>query len=278
MLRISSVLLLFGLSVLCHDLSAQSKTRFTPQKKQAERSEYPMFDISLYSAIPINEFADNTDAFGFGLKGAFYIPLSPKIPVYLGIGFGGLIFGSNSQYINENLVISAGSTVIGTIPVNLEARTNNWMLNGLLSLRYQVPLEYVQPYVDLIGGGSYLYTRTVLYDRSSKKIFTSDESGVINSKTLESSFTYNYGAGAGFLIRLAEQVYLNVGAAYLRGSKAEYFDKDQTSQWDIQFTGSGNFDPNNVKPNDVTLDYSGEPKKSTTDMIQINLGVTFKIQ
>ena len=278
MLRVPSILLLLGMTVLCHGLSAQSKTRFTPQKTQPERTAFPQFDISFYTGIPINEFADNTDALGFGLKGAFYIPFGPKTPLYFGIGFGGMIFGSNGQYINENLVISSGSTVIGTIPVNLEARTNNWMLNGLLSVRYQAALQYVQPYVELIGGGSYLYTRTVLYDRSDRGIFTSDEDDEINSRTLESSFTYNYGAGAGFMIRLTDQIFLNVGGAYLRGGRAKYFDKEQTSQWDIQFTGSGNFDPNNLNPDDVSLDYAGEPKKSTTDMIQVNLGVTFKIR
>lgn len=278
MLRKSLLFLITGMIAISCDLSAQSRTRFTPQKTKPERSEYPMFDISVYTGIPINEFAKNTDALGFGLKGAFFIPMSPKTPLYFGIGFGGLIFGSNGQYINENLVISSGSTVIGTIPVNLEARTNNWMLNGLLSIRYKAPLEYVQPYAEIIGGSSYLYTRTVLYDRSDKGIFTSNENKEINSRTLESSFTYNFGAGAGFMIRLAEQVYLNIGGAYLRGGRAKYFDKDQTSKWNIQFTGSGNFDPNNLNSNDVTLDYAGEPKKSTTDMIQINLGVTFKIQ
>ncbi len=278
MLRKILFMLATGLIAISCDLPAQSRTRFTPQKTKPERSEYPMFDISFYTGIPVNQFADNTDALGFGLKGSFYFPMSPKTPLYFGIGFGGMIFGSNGKYINENLVISSGSTVIGTIPVNLEARTNNWMLNGLLSVRYQVPLEYVQPYVDLIGGGSYLYTRTVLYDRSDKGIFTNSEDREINSRTLESSFTYNFGAGAGFLIRLTDEVYLNVGGAYLRGGRAKYFDKDQTSKWDIQFTGSGNFDPNNLQPNDVSLDYAGEPKKSTTDMIQINLGVTIKIR
>lgn len=258
-------------------LSAQTISHVRPQKPKAERSEFPLVDISFYMGIPINAYADNTDALGFGLKGAFYMPFSPRVPLYFGIGFGGLIFGSNGQFINENLVISAGSTVIGTIPVNLEARTNNWMLNGLLSVRYKAPLEYVQPYVDLIGGGSYLYTRTVLYDRSNRGIFTTNENDEINSRTLESSFTYNYGAGAGFLIRLADQVYLNAGAAWLKGGKAKYFDKEQTAQWDIQFTGSGNFDPNNLNSDDVSLDYAGEPKKSTTDMIQVNLGVTIKI-
>lgn len=236
-----------------------------------------MFDISFYMGIPINDYAENTDALGFGGKGSFYIPFGPKVPVYFGIGFGGLIFGSNRQFINEELQISAGNTVIGTIPVNLEARTNNWMLNGLLSLRFKAPLQYVQPYVDLIGGGSYLYTRTVLYDRSDRGIFTTDEDDVINSRTLESSFTYNYGAGAGFLIRLSGVVCLNVGAAWLKGGQADYFDKEQTSQWDIQFTGSGTFDPNNLNSDDVTLNSAGEPKRSVTDMIQANLGVTIKI-
>lgn len=236
-----------------------------------------MFDISFYMGIPINDYAKNTDALGFGGKGSFYIPFGPKAPVSIGIGFGGLFFGSNAQYINEELQISAGNTVIGTIPVNLEARTNNWMLNGLVSLRFKAPLQYVQPYADLIGGGSYLYTRTVLYDRSDRGIFTSDEDDVINSNTLESSFTYNYGAGAGFLIRLADVVYLNVGATYLKGGKADYFDKEQTAQWDIQFTGSGTFDPNNLDSDDVRLNSAGEPKRSATDMIQANLGVTIKI-
>lgn len=227
-------------------------------------------------AVPINEFAETTDGLGWGGRGAFYMPFGPRIPVSLGLNFGAFGFGTERQFLNEEVVITAGNTIIGRIPVNIEARTNNVMLNGMLGLRFHAPLPYVQPYVEALGGGNYFYTRTALFDRTTTRWLSDNDDDRINARNLSSSFTYVFGAGAGFMIALGDDAALNIGASYLRGGKAKYFDREQTAQWEVRFKGSGNFDPTNPNGEDVDLDFAGTPKRSLTDQIQPYIGVCFR--
>lgn len=236
-------------------------------------------NISLEIGVPLNDFHREVDDIGAGIKGAVYFPFQKNIPVFFGFGVGYMIFGTNRQDINENLQVMAGNTVISNIPIHLLVQTNNNFVNGHLSVRYKAPLEIVQPYMEARAGFNNFYTRTKVIDETENYIFTPDnEDHVINSKTQVNSTTFNYGLEGGFIIRFG-RVGINIGAAYLIGGKAKYYDKTQISQWTVQFSGSGSFNPENVDPETVDLvdNSNAEPKRSTTDLLLVNAGITFGV-
>ena len=229
---------------------------------------------------PLNEFRANTTSVGFGGNLNFYLPLRKGFPLYYGFGFGYYIFGSHSQNLHEDINVTAGTTVIASFPVDLEVATNNNLVNGFFSFRFEVPIPVVKPYFEAKGGFNYLYTRTKVLDNTSGKLFTQGkDDNEINSKTVSSGFTFAYGVEGGLIIKAWDEVGINVSAAYLYGGKTEYYDKSQTSQWTVAFNGqSGNFDPNHPDPNSLNLNSaSGTPRKSVTDMLIISAGITFYI-
>ncbi len=231
--------------------------------------------ISFEAGIPINDFRDHTESVGTGIKGAVYFPFQQDVPVFFGVGLGYMIFGTHQQEIREVLQVKLGNTVIDEIPIDLLVNTNNNYFNANIAVRYKAPLEYVQPYIEARGGLSNFYTRTKVLDHTEDRIFTDNGDDVISSKTQVNSTTYNFGLEGGFIIRVGN-VGINIGAAYLMGGRARYYDRSQISQWTVDFKGM-NYDPDDLDSDSVDLIESAEaaPKKSTTDMLLVNVGVTF---
>lgn len=237
-------------------------------------------NFSLGAAAPLNEFRTNTTTAGFGANLNFYVPFRKDIPLYFGCGFGYYLFGSNSQDLHEDVKVTAGTKVISTIPIDLNVTTNNNLADGFVCLRFEAPIKVIQPYIELKGGFNYLYTRTKVLDNTKGKLFTQGkDDNEINSQTVSSGFTFAYGVEGGLIIKPWDEIGINFSAAYLYGGKTEYFDKSQTAQWTVSFSGqSGSFDPNHIDPKTLNLNSDAStPRKSVTDMLIISLGVTFYI-
>ena len=232
------------------------------------------FSILGKVAVPMNEFRDNTTTIGGGIKFDLFGPFEKNSPFFIGGGLGYMIFGSHSERIDEHLDVYAGSTLITSIPITMRVTTTNNLVNGHLSLRYKYPFEYVHPYADIRAGFNYLFTKTTVYDETEDRFFTSDKSdNKINSRTPEASLTYHFGAGGGFIIRLNNLIGLNIGAYWLMGGEAKYYDKSQIDKWTVSWSGQGTFDPEN--PEDIELNQeSANPRKSRTDMLMIDFGIT----
>ncbi len=242
------------------------------------------FTISGQIGVPLDEFRENTDAIGGGFKIGLFVPFAPEVPVYFGLDFGYMVYGANTQFINENLQVrTSGGTLLSSIPVNLRIQTNNNLINGHAVLRLKAPLATVQPYVDGLIGLNYLYTRTRILDETTQRIFSRRDpqtgqitSNQINAETQEQSVVLSYGGAFGLQIKFSENVRLDARGIYLLGGKARYYDRDQTSLWTVNFTGGGTFNPNNPNPDDLDLvTPDAVPKESTTNMFMGTVGITF---
>jgi hypothetical protein len=224
------------------------------------------FNLAFQVGVPIGEFRENTEAVGAGFKAGLFVPFADNIPVYFGLDFGYMVYGANTQFVNENLQVTASNgAVLGSIPINLRVQTNNNLINGHAVLRLKAPLANVQPYVDGLIGLNYLYTRTKILDETSN---------VINAQTQEQSVVLSYGGAFGLQIKLSENFRLDARGVYLIGGKARYYDRSQTSLWSVGFSGS-NFNPTNPNPDDLDLiTPDAVSKQSTTDMFIGTLGIT----
>jgi hypothetical protein len=235
--------------------------------------------FALQIGVPINEFRDNTKAVGVGGNLKAYFPIKKELPIFVGLNFAYMIYGSNTQTLNQNLNVTAGNTVISSIPVNFDITTNNNLINSQLALRFKAPLEKIQPYVEGAIGLNYLYTRTKIYDNTPNRIFSGGNNGnnnsnVISARTQINSFAFTYGVGGGFLIKLGETTFLDIRGLYMRGGEAEYYDRSQTQSWKLNFSGTNNqFNPSN--PNNLEASAEGTPKRSKTDMFLIDFGLVF---
>ncbi len=164
--------------------------------------------------FPMNEFKENVKRTGFGGSLQFLLRNpSPQYPYSLGLNVGYINYGMESRR-------EPFSSTIPDVTVDVD-RTNNIVDFHLLA-QIIPPTGSVRPYLELLFGGSYIFTETT--------IKSSGHDDVASSNNFD-DWAWSYGGGAGFLINLisfdnpankVSSVYLDFKVRYLYGTEAEY--------------------------------------------------------
>lgn len=234
----------------------------------------PLFDATVTGTLPHGEFAQYAPNFGFGFNLGFYYPVSRRVPFYLGLSGGYTGLGSHSEDVHQDVIITAGNTVIDVIPVDMEVKTKNTLSYLFFGTRYVAPIRIVKPYVEAKIGFQALATHTDIYDRTWNGWLTTNDDDLISSTKVSGSYVFAYGFELGAMIPLGEAIAIKTGCAYNFGGKSRYFDKDQIEEWDVQFTGS-TYNSNDLHGEDFTISDSAEPRESRTNNFLLHLGISF---
>ncbi len=194
--------------------------------------------------FPMNEFKDNVKrtGIGFGLQFMLFNP-TPEYPYTFGINLGYINYGWESRQ-------EPFSSTIPDVVVDVN-RTNNIVNFHVIS--QIIPLQgSVRPYIELMLGGSYIYTET--------KINGSGSEDVASSTNFD-DWAWSYGGGCGVQFELVSfadpqqkvtSVFLDFKVRYLYGTEAEY-----------------------LKEGSVIINHGQviyEVSKSKTDLLTFNLG------
>lgn len=200
---------------------------------------------SVMLGFPQGEFKEKVNRLGYGfqVQGTIWSPGTLQ-PFTLGANIGYMIYGEENR----------SSRLSPDIPdIFVDVNRSNSIVN--FNLLFQVcpfsgPLK---PYIEGLFGGAYIFTKTTVESEwSDEPVFES---------TNFDDWTWNYGAGAGFLIQLTEGVgdfgvlYLDLKARYMFGTEAEYL-----REGDIQI---------NQSTGNLTYNVS----RSKTDLLKIYIGV-----
>ena len=210
----------------------------------ANNSKAQSAGANLLLGFPMNDFKDNVKRTGFGgsLQFLLWNP-SSQYPYSLGLNVGYINYGMESR--REPFSLTIPDVVVD---VN---RTNN-ILDFHLLAQIIPPAGSVRPYVELLFGGSYIFTQTT--------IKSSRHDDLASSNNFD-DWAWSYGGGAGFLINLVSfdnpvskvsSVYLDFKVRYLYGTEAEY-----------------------LKEGSVIIDHGQviyEVSKSKTDLLTANIG------
>jgi hypothetical protein len=182
------------------------------------------------SSIPIGEFRENTSAEGWGFGGGINFPLGTP-QVRLGTELAYNIYGKNffEDPMNELEVIS---------------NNNLFSMHGVLRIEAKTKSDF-NPYIDLLGGFRYFYTRT--------KIKEDVFSEPLETSTDFKDVAHSYGFGLGFYYLLGGDGGLDLRFSVFRGGEAEFLDSRS-----VHDDGAGN----------LVFD----PKTSTTDIFNVRLG------
>jgi hypothetical protein len=251
----------------------------TSNKKPKLPPHTGYFDLNLLMGVPMQEYGTATSSLPFGFNFSYMHQPSRYVPLLIGGDFGYMSVGNKT--INRTLTadITANGVLLDQLIIPLQFKINNNLLTSHLKLRFLAPTNYIKPYVDGIGGFNYLWTSTQVFDRSEQRFFARDnDDGLISRKTQLQSFTYSAGAGGGILFQLKPHMYLNLGVHYAFGGRANYYDNSQIQNWDIQLNTTG-YNPNQTngtfKDDDLTVDAT--PKRSKTDMLLIQVGLSWNV-
>jgi len=197
------------------------------------------FGFYVTAMSPSGEFNDNVTNNGYGFGGSFLKRLGSS-PFLVGADGGFVIYGSQE-----------GLESLSSTSATVQATTNNIILAHFLT-RVQPRKGRVRPYVDGLIGFKHLFTDNMALNEYI------DE--VVASKIYLSDTSLSYGVGGGLQIPLGKngesRIMLDGNVRYLRGGRARYLKKDSIREVD----GVIVFDP----------------LTSRTDIITIQIGVTFR--
>ena len=257
-------------------ITAQAQTNSPARKKAPRYGSY--FSLNLLAGVPVQEYRLATNSLPFGMNLSYVYQPSVKVPLGVGVNFNYLSVGSKTVERALTADITANGILLDQLYIPLEFQIHNNIVSLHLDGRFIAPTNVIKPYVDGLAGFNYLWTATAVYDKSSERYFDSaDEEGLISRKTQIDDFTYSIGTGGGVIIQIGRKSFVNVGAHYLFSGVAQYYDRSQIKDWDIELnvtgvtqagSGQGTFEPGDIA-------YSAVPKKSRTDMLKIQAGFTF---
>lgn len=194
---------------------------------------------------PQGEFKTNVDNLGYGLElhGTLWAP-SKERPITFGLNASYLIYGLKTDRRPFSL----------TIPeVGVDVTRTNSLASMHLLFQVNPFGGTVQPYIEGLFGGAYIFTTTEI-----KSDYNNEH---IASSTNYDDFTWSYGGGAGLLIQLNKDLgevsalYLDLKARYMYGTEAQYL------------TETGIV----INPANNQVYYF--PKKSKTDLVTFHIGV-----
>jgi hypothetical protein len=192
--------------------------------------------------IPMQEFAQVNPRIAYGIGGYALLRIGADAPLYVGIDINYSLYGSSTTDLGRVDFTTRAERVI-----------NNNILMGHLMLRLQIGEEgSVQGYLDVLGGGKYLYTRSKI------NVIDINTGNVVNTTNTRTEFwdmAWSYGGAAGINIRLGENILLDVRCLYLAGTTANYVRQ-------VTRTGNG---------------YVYDEGQSRTDMLVPQVGIVFKI-
>ena len=250
----------------------------TPVQRKPKVPTYGSWlSTNLMMGIPMQEYAAVTNSLPFGFNFNYAYQPSTRVPLAFGVNVGYLNVGSRSIDRALTADITAGGMLLDQLYIPLRFEIANNMVQAHVNGRFIAPTNVVKPYVDVLGGLNYLWTSTAVYDDSPERYFATNEDGLITGKTQLDDLTWSAGGGAGVLVQLGRRTHLNAGAHYLFGGRAQFYDRSQIEDWDIQLNVSGvtQGGQGTFEPGDLT--YGAVPKKSATDMLTVQLGLTFDL-
>jgi len=195
--------------------------------------------------FPMREFQDNVKRTGFGgsFQFLFFNP-TKEFPYSFGFDLGYLNYGWESR--SEPF-----SSTIPDVAVDVN-RTNN-IVNFHFLAQIIPPTGKIRPYLEILLGGSYLYTETT--------INSWDSGEQVASSNNFDDWAWSYGGGGGILYEIVPgkkldnrlgSIYLDLKVRYMYGTEAEYLKEGSVI----------------VQRDGVTYEVS----KSKTDLLTVSLG------
>lgn len=207
---------------------------------RAQDNAFSQVDIQAALALPFNQnisidTTSNNDLIAYGIGGGFMVPLSKKLPLYLGANFKYMWTGGKTR--NFDKTDSNGNNY------NLESKISGSMSPLHAVIRID-PMHYtnfpVMPYISGFAGVRFFGAKqkiTINYQNGNQPI--EDKSNKINVAS-------SYGFEVGLHIRTSEDVFIDLQYEHAYGGSAEYID---LSSIEIDEFGNASYDQIETRTN-----------------------------
>ncbi len=201
------------------------------------------FEGGISYLIPIGSFGQHINSNHLGLEMAYLRQVGYERPLFWGVSMYFTNIGSFNAITTE--VID-----FGIYDFNSTTKSNLIGLDGKFRYYPDLNLGKVEWYIEAVLGFKWLFIYT------SKTFIDSHDSS--SSHIDKGEIGLNYGVNTGFQYKINDNMYLNLKGGYYQGLSTPYFayNNDRTNFY-------------------TTLD-KFDLKQSTTDLIHIDLGITYR--
>ncbi len=216
---------------------------FVQSDELSAQSKVNLFEGSLSYMIPSGAFSDNGISNKVGFELAFLRQIGYEKPFFWGVSAGFFNIGHYNAVTHEIVDFSV-------YEFNSTTNSNMWIFDGKVRYYPNLNLGPVELYVEATIGFKWLYTftrKTLAYDDD-------NSSGAFN----EGQLALSYGFNTGLQTKLAQNIYLNFKGGFYPGLSVPYYAL-----------------VNNNRAIYTTLD-AFELRRSTTDILRFDLGVTYR--
>jgi opacity protein-like surface antigen len=209
------VICLMGSSVFCQE------TMLPPYSTQTHTSSEKLsfIELNFNLHIPLQQFGKNTnrDAM-FGGEISFLRQLIADKPLFWGLRYNWSPYESADATISEILDFTQ-------VDFDYHTYCNMQGIYGMARFYPKLSIWRVEPYINVIFGGKWLYSATT------KTLIDSDESSDFYSES--SDFSISYGAGIGLNISVSDNLYINISGEYIPGLQTQYLARKDDGEVDL---------------------------------------------
>ena len=207
------------------------------------QSKVNLFEGSLSYMIPSGAFGDHITSNKIGFELAFLRQIDYEKPFFWGVSAGYFNIGHYNAVTQEIVDFTV-------YEFNSTTNSNLWGFDGKIRYYPNLNLGPLELYLEALIGFKWLYTFT-------RKTLVYDEDNSSNAFN-EGQIALSYGFNAGIQAKLAQDIYLSFKGGFYPGLSVPYYA---------------------LKKNNITI-YTTldafELKRSTTDIMRFDLGVTYR--
>ena len=239
------------------------------------------FELNASLGLPMQRFRKATASNHIGASANIMLPFDKEVPNYqFGLNGSYYFYGYNWQDVNFNLDIIENEIIIDRVDVPLEILSGNSMLGAHGVLYVEGKVGKMLAYVKGLLGVRRIWTYSRVYDRSDRLFFDfyeEEEEELLFKFSTERSYVLSYGGGLGvkFFLDKEQDLAFTMGATYLLGGKANYYDRHDTQFWEVNVSESDYYGLD-LFPEDLQI--SRPVHRSRISMFFLEIGIEALIE
>ena len=232
-------------------------------------------NIGFSGAVPLGDYAQSVKKGAYGFSAGMEYQPANKAPFSFGVNLNWLIAAIENSKANLPFTISNGSQNFGVFNIPLTANMKNNLFNMHGVVRFWLPVKYVQPYFQGMGGFIHATTNVKFYEPNTIVILGIENDGLIFQRSVLSSATWSAGAAFGLGINVGYSVNFDLRATYLHTGNLRYYSNASVKEWKFNYDGSpDDFENQNVRMNKVEGAPLGTPVFSPIQIVMLTAGIT----
>lgn len=231
-------------------------------------------NVSGATAVPLNNYRLLSPKVKVGLSAGMEYQVAKKLPMTLGASVNYMMAGFENYRGELPFMVYTSGSYVGTTYVPMRINVKNNLTSMYATMRWWMPVKYVQPYIIGMGGFQHAGTNIKYYANNRNLFLGVNNDGLIFSDNISSSINWSAGVGVGLGINIAYNLNLDIRATYAHSGKISYYTKENIKNWNFNYIGEmSDFTGGSVSSDGITATAPFTPLRSPIQYLGVNVGL-----